>query len=286
MKHFIDPTIDYVFKRLLASSGHEKVLIDFLNSLINPATPIVTVEVLNPFNEREYSEDKLSIVDIKVTDDLGKFYQIEVQLTSPYYLTKRMLFTWSEVYTRQMGEGDDFDKLKPTISIWLLTNSLFKNTAHCHHHFQLWDKQRALLFSDQCAIHVFELNKWHKPRELQQADNWLYFFKEAKRWKQLPKELKAHKVMRQAMATLKNISDQKADYFKYCKRQDSIRVHLSDIAAKARAEADAAEQTKLRIAAEAKAQQIEVAAQEQKVQDQLKIADLMAKLKQAGIDTD
>jgi len=41
---------------------------------------IVSVEIINSYNEKEFLNDKLSIVDVKASDQLGRIYQIEVQL--------------------------------------------------------------------------------------------------------------------------------------------------------------------------------------------------------------
>ena len=60
MKHRIIPTIDCVFKSILGSIEHKHVLIHFLNSIIEPETPLKSVEILNPFNEKEFVGDKLS----------------------------------------------------------------------------------------------------------------------------------------------------------------------------------------------------------------------------------
>ena len=70
MKHHIDPKIDCVFKALLGADDNRNLLVHFLNAILSTdlAAPIATVEILNPYNEREYLDDKLSIVDIKARD--------------------------------------------------------------------------------------------------------------------------------------------------------------------------------------------------------------------------
>lgn len=78
MKHFIDPTIDFVFKVLFASKGNEYIVSHFLNSVLQPKNKITSVSIKNPFNEREFDKDKLSVVDIKVEDDSN--YHREYQL--------------------------------------------------------------------------------------------------------------------------------------------------------------------------------------------------------------
>ena len=67
MHHPIDPKIDCVFKALLGAEYNRALLIHFLNAILGPElpAPITAVEILNPYNEREFLDDKLSIVDIK-----------------------------------------------------------------------------------------------------------------------------------------------------------------------------------------------------------------------------
>jgi len=42
--------------------------------------PVVEAEILNPYNEREFLDDKLSIVDVKARDAQGRLFQVEIQL--------------------------------------------------------------------------------------------------------------------------------------------------------------------------------------------------------------
>ncbi len=81
MKHLIDPTVDCVFKALLGSEANQNLLIHFLNAVLQSCThtSVASVEILNPYNEKEFLNDKLSIVDIKARDQSGRLYQIEIQ---------------------------------------------------------------------------------------------------------------------------------------------------------------------------------------------------------------
>ncbi len=81
MKHRIDPKIDCVFKALLGAEDNQQLLIHFLNAMLSGelAAPITEVTILNPYNEREFRTDKLSIVDVKARDQAQQSYQIEIQ---------------------------------------------------------------------------------------------------------------------------------------------------------------------------------------------------------------
>ncbi len=94
MKHPIDPKIDCVFKALLGTERNRRLLIHFLNAILagDLAAPITEVEILNPYNEREFLDDKLSIVDVKARDERGRLYQVEIQLLGHPDLPARILY--------------------------------------------------------------------------------------------------------------------------------------------------------------------------------------------------
>ena len=49
----IRPTVDFVFKLLFGNRRNVDLLIHLLNSVLRPIHPIQTVEILNPFNDKE-----------------------------------------------------------------------------------------------------------------------------------------------------------------------------------------------------------------------------------------
>jgi predicted transposase/invertase (TIGR01784 family) len=73
MQHLIDPKIDCVFKALLGAEENRGLLMHFINAVLADElrAPITDVEILNPYNEKEFFDDKLSILDVKARDDQG-----------------------------------------------------------------------------------------------------------------------------------------------------------------------------------------------------------------------
>ncbi len=222
----IDPKIDCVFKAILGAPENTPLLIHFLNGVLTPESPITDVEILNPYNEKEYLSDKLTIVDIKARDAANNTYQVELQLNVFPYLPERMLYCWSDIYGAQIQSGQDYHKLQPSISIWLLGENLFKDSDCYHHRFQMADLEQQRVLSPHCAIHVLELEKWRRHHNLEAKDQWMYFFKDADKWEVLPTELDTEE-MRQAMAILKRFSEKEQDYHLYQARQNILREEKS-----------------------------------------------------------
>jgi predicted transposase/invertase (TIGR01784 family) len=162
MKHRINPTVDCVFKAILGSEENQNLLIHFLNAVLEPASLIKKIELKNPYNEREFVGDKLTVVDVKATDENGCHYQIEIQLALHPSISARMLYTWSCMYHSQIQKGDKFGELKPVISIWILNESLFDNVDDVHLPFVLYNQKNQLILSKDIAIHLLQLPKLPK----------------------------------------------------------------------------------------------------------------------------
>ncbi len=64
----IDPKVGYAFKYLLGREATRPILIDVIDSVLDPAPGhrIQDLELLDPFNPKETADDKLSILDIKM----------------------------------------------------------------------------------------------------------------------------------------------------------------------------------------------------------------------------
>jgi len=57
----IEVLIDFAFKKVFGSTGNEVALIGLLNALLTLRSPIAKVRILNPYNDKDFEEDKLSI---------------------------------------------------------------------------------------------------------------------------------------------------------------------------------------------------------------------------------
>lgn len=116
MKHRIDPKIDCVFKALLGSEANRGLLIHFLNAMLCSEidAPVTEVTILNPYNDKEFFDDKLSIVDMKAKDQEERMFQVEIQLLNYRSLPTRMVYTWTDLYSAQISSGQDYRLLQPT----------------------------------------------------------------------------------------------------------------------------------------------------------------------------
>ena len=268
MKPRIDPKVDCVFKAILGHEAHKSVLLHFLNAVLQPLTRIQEVEILNPYNEREFESAKLSVVDVKARDDQGRWYQIEIQLALHAGLAARMLYTWSTIYHNQLRKGEIFNQLRPVIAIWLLNEPLFPLAGAYHLPFVPWNREYELALSEDFRIDVLQLSAWSEPREpYQELDRWLYLFREGEDVDvDTPPPLLQSEEMKEAMEVLQHFSENQREYLLYQQRLETQRVELGW-------------QIEL-----FEAKQREAEAKQREAQERREKERLLALLKQAGID--
>ncbi|POZ51009.1 Rpn family recombination-promoting nuclease/putative transposase [Methylovulum psychrotolerans] len=226
MKHRIDPKVDCVFKALLGAVETRNLLVHFLNALLGddlPA-PIRAVELLNPYNGKETLDDKVNIVDVKAEDSEGNLYQIEIQLLNHRHLPARMLYTWADLYSQQLKEGQRYGLLQPTYSVWLLDKAMLPDDG-CYLRDYQWRDREGRRLLEHGGIWLVELGKFDVPSVTNEQQRWLRFFKHGGQLDdvQLPDWMSTPE-MEQAMSVLRQFSEKERDYHAYQSRQNALRV--------------------------------------------------------------
>jgi predicted transposase/invertase (TIGR01784 family) len=231
----VDPKVDYAFKKVFGSESNVAVLLNLLNAVLKP-TPdrqIVALQILNPFNDKEVTDDKLSILDIKARDQEGRRYNVEMQMAASGMYPQRVLYYWASLYSRQLMEGDDYVDLQPTYSISFVNSMIFPGVLEYHLEFQLRSLQhQQLAFSQHQSMHVLELPKFRRlAEELSDArDVWCYFLVNGINLdtEQLPTALQVPAV-RQAMEALKMLTQDDLERERYESRLKAQRDRTSEL---------------------------------------------------------
>ena len=179
----IDPTIDYVFKKIFGDPENSDVLIHLLNSVIEPRSLITAVEIQSPFLEKEFEDDKYSILDLKARDSDGRWFNVEMQTTIPAGLSERLVYYASCLFADQLGEGEQYSRLNPVISICFLTRILFSDVPTEHLRFTLSDRRYNVELTEHFQVHTVELPKYNLDEATLRAApdlaKWAFFLKMA-----------------------------------------------------------------------------------------------------------
>ena len=207
----VNPKIDLVFKKIFGTDQNKNLLISLINSVLPIGEQIVEVTIKNPYNETDFVGDKLSVVDIKATDEKDRWYDIEIQIKEQKYYGKRAIFYQSEIYSNQLIESDSYDKLRKTIIISLLDFNYFTNDKRyfrrcCYKDFETGELYPELDFAD---LYFVELKKFDN--ELKHIkttlDRWITFLNKASELDKdnLPEELQEAEII-QAINTIETMS--------------------------------------------------------------------------------
>ena len=236
MRPGIDPKVDYAFKRTFGVEQNKDVLIDLLHAVLDPppAHRIVSLELLNPFNEKDAFDDKLSVLDIKVRDQSRKQYNVEMQLRPEIVTPRRLLYYWAKYHPQQLKEGDPYQDLLPTVSICFTETILYPPPAGHHLTFGLWDAARNIRMTDDLAIHIIQLPLFtFSAAELRTPlDRWCWFLRHAAELdtEAIPSTLDSLPI-RRAMETLAMLSQTDLERERYEARQKGIMDYRSGMLA-------------------------------------------------------
>ena len=189
----IDPKVDFAFKLVFGSPDHTNITTHFLNTVLPWRDPITEVEILNPIQGKDRSEEKLVVLDVLATDSEGRQFNVEMQTTLPVDLTKRLTYYNCLNLVRQLSEGDGYHRLRPAISICVVNRVLFRESPRYHLSFRLRCDQSEIVFCDDLEFHMLELPKFAVSADrIDQSppmEKWLYFLQHAEHFE--PGELAA-----------------------------------------------------------------------------------------------
>ncbi len=239
----IDPKVDYAFKRIFGRDNplNHRLLISLLEAVLrlSPAERIIEVQLLNPFHEREVLDDRLAIVDVKVRDQRGRQFTVEMQMLLHPFLPECLTYYWAKLYPQPLTTGKDYNALRPTFVICFLNDVLWPAYPEQHHwRFQLRDERSpAVVLTAHQEIHVLELPKFRRNVEelAEPLDQWLFFLQNAEQIdsEHVPARLELAEV-RDALEELKMLSQDQLERERYearlrVQRDESIRAKAAQL---------------------------------------------------------
>src|SRR5574344_232607 len=138
----IVPTSDLFVRYLFSSPKKEHLTMSFINAVLEDAgkQTVSSVEILSPFQMSKPICEKESIRDVKVRDNGGKTYDVEIQTSTLSSFWNRMTFYNNSMYNEQLGASEKYETLMPTTVIALLKDHLYekkstvKNGDKLHHY--------------------------------------------------------------------------------------------------------------------------------------------------------
>ncbi len=187
---FIDPRIDFAFKKIFGSDDAKDILISFLESLLGLEGDkrILEVTIIDPFLAPRIREMKESALDIRCKDLRGIHYIVEMQVQKTHAFLKRIQFNAAKAYVNQISSGEEYPKLNQVIAITITDFTLFNAFDHAVSQHQIQETITSQPLMQEVVYWFIELSKFHK--KLEELDNvrdqWIYFIKTAALLEDIP----------------------------------------------------------------------------------------------------
>ena len=175
-KKFLPIKNDIVFHMFFTDTRNKDSLIAFLKAiLVLPDDDYEEIEITDPHLIREFSKDKLGIVDVKLKTKNNKIVHIEIQLTVTPNLKNRVTFYNAKLVVEQIRSGDDYREINKAISILITNEVLIKGSPKYHHCFRFYDSEAGIELTDIVEIHTLELPKLPDRSDGTDLYNWARF---------------------------------------------------------------------------------------------------------------
>lgn len=223
----LDPKLDVVFKLLL--TREPSLLVDMLEGILG--RPVRTVTVLDPDIPGELAGDKEIVLDIRARLGDGSRVDVEMQMRTRPALASRLVYYGARDYADQLGRGDDYHQLTPTVVIVWLVEPLFASIERLHCVFELRERHTQDRFGDQLAIHVMQLSFLSRGATsyTPQVERWARFFMMAHDETELRRLATEDPVMTTAKQTLERLSQDPATHRRARERADALKLYELDL---------------------------------------------------------
>jgi predicted transposase/invertase (TIGR01784 family) len=192
---FIDPKIDFAFKKIFGSSDSKDILINFLNAILYEAQPLIEdLEIIDSQPENPTLGVQETRLDVKATINGDRIALVEIQLINVPSFGNRVLYNAAKSYSQQLTGKDRYERLKTVISVKIADFEMFENQPEFMSRFVFQEKEQQLECPDTAIELVFiELPKFSKELAALEttADQWIYFIKNTSTLETVPETLSA-----------------------------------------------------------------------------------------------
>ncbi|MEG4031232.1 MULTISPECIES: Rpn family recombination-promoting nuclease/putative transposase [unclassified Microcoleus] len=192
---FINPKIDFAFKKIFGSSDSKDILINFLNAILYEAKPVIEdLEIIDSQPEPQTLGTQDTHLDVKAIINGGRIALVELQLINVPSFGNRVLYNAAKSYSQQLTGKERYERLKTVISLKIADFEMFENQPEFMSRFVFQEKEQQFECPDTEIELVFiELPKFSKElAELETtADQWIYFIEKTSTLETVPETLSA-----------------------------------------------------------------------------------------------
>jgi len=190
---YIDPLVDFAFKKIFGSEPNKDLLIAFLNEVFRGRKYIIDLVYDKNEHPGDLRNEGAAIFDLLCTGKDGEKFLIEVQRGRQGNFKDRALFYTSRLISGQAPKGRREEWAYNLTEVYLVAlledfTLQIKSGAEYLHDICLCNRDTGEIFYDKLGYIYLELNKFVKSEgELAtDLDKWLYVLKHMSRMDKLP----------------------------------------------------------------------------------------------------
>jgi predicted transposase/invertase (TIGR01784 family) len=193
MPRYIDPLVDFAFKKIFGSEPNKDLLIAFLNEVFRGRKHIADLVYNKNEHPGDLRNEGAAIFDLLCTGDNGEKFLIEVQRGRQGRFKERALFYTSRLISEQAPKGKrtewGYDITEVYLVALLEDFTLPGNPANTYlHDICLCNRETGEIFYDKLGYTYIELRNFVKTEgELEtDLDKWLYVLKNMSAMDKIP----------------------------------------------------------------------------------------------------
>jgi predicted transposase/invertase (TIGR01784 family) len=177
-KKFYTASVDYVFKRIFGDQRNAHILAAFLTAALSlPKEEFDHLLIIDPHLKREFDDDKLNILDVKVYLASGIVINVEVQVHISQDFRKRLAFTIGKMLAEQLKKGEEYYRVERVISIIICCGALLDEEREYYNSYSIRNARSGREFTDVLELNILEPGKLPTEPDGGKLFNWGEFFK-------------------------------------------------------------------------------------------------------------
>lgn len=169
MPRYMNLLTDYAFKYVFGSEKHKKVLIKFLNTILEGKEKIVDVTFRDKEQLPVEEAGKRMVFDIYCTTDTDSHIIVEMQVRVPPTFADRAIAYCSHAVLNQIRKGDKY-KYEKVYGIYIMGSHLAYHTPRLVRKISFMDEDTKEIFSDRMHMVFLDLKCMHR-KTLQECRN-------------------------------------------------------------------------------------------------------------------
>lgn len=190
---FADVKNDIAFRKIFGNENRTESLISFLNSILGftGEDRVVSVTILNPYQLPKLKGGKVSILDVRATDQKKQQFIVEMQVAEQDGFDKRVLYYLTKSYNSQIKRAEKYRDLKPAFFIGILSDFSHTENPNYISRSRIKDIDTGEVTIKDVEFNFIELLKFNKTLEESNTlvDKWIYFIKNSENLQIVPSNI-------------------------------------------------------------------------------------------------